>query len=139
MELMMYAKNLKGKGEQIQVALNSINGDREIGTFDTLDELKLWLLTADHNEAVIVLVAEKREELAELMQALPLFRKVKIILMLPDREPETIKIGYKLEPRFLSFLDGGFSILSEIVKNMLTSAGSDNKTGQASEPDGKAW
>ncbi len=127
MELVMYAKNLKGKGEEIKVVLNAVSQENEVETFNSLDGLRHWLLRAPHNEAVVVLVAEKREEITELMSVLPLFRKVKIILMLPDQEPETIKIGYKLEPRFLSFLDGGFSTLTGIVTNMLARSKSNKK------------
>ena len=46
------------------------------------------------------------------------FRRLRIILVLPDRAPETIKIGYQLEPRFLSFVDKGFSEVKAVLKKM---------------------
>ena len=76
------------------------------------------MFTRNHT-AVVVLVANEREELAELLPIMPLFRRVKIILILPDREPETIKLGYQLEPRFLSFIDSGFTMVKEVVQRML--------------------
>jgi hypothetical protein len=38
--------------------------------------------------------------------------------MLPDRKPETIKIGYQLEPRFLSFIDKGYSEVKAVLRKM---------------------
>jgi len=65
------------------------------------------------------LIARERNDLTELLPIIDLFRRVRIILLLPDRKPETIKIGYQLEPRFMSFVDRGFEEVRAVLAKMI--------------------
>jgi hypothetical protein len=48
-----------------------------------------------------------------------LFGNIKIVLILPDRNNETIVIGHKLRPRFLSYTDSDFIDVAVVLENML--------------------
>lgn len=119
MQLTIYAKNLNKPGADIRAVCESLAPEDHLNVFHSLQDLSSWLISTRFDDAVLVLTAEDADELAELEPILPLFNKVKIVLLLPDREPDTIKIGYRLEPRFLGFLDSGLSQLKEILGYMV--------------------
>jgi hypothetical protein len=46
-------------------------------------------------------------------------RDVQIILVIPDRRPETLSLGHLLRPRYLSYEDGNFDDLASVLEKML--------------------
>jgi hypothetical protein len=131
MSLVLYSKKDEGSTAEFKVLCESLLPNGDVKTFGSQDELKKWLLTTGYDdEAVVVLMAQKRDELTELLPIIHLFRKVRIILILPDSKPETIKIGYKLEPRFLSFASSDSGEIQAVLAKMLKS-GSKGKWAKA--------
>jgi len=103
---------------EFQFVFKSLFSMNEIESFHSIEGLKQRILRTTYDEGIVVLIAERREELSGLLPIIHLFRRLRIILLLPDRKPETIKIGYQLEPRFLSFVDKGFSEVKAVLKKM---------------------
>jgi hypothetical protein len=119
MSLTIYAKNLRGPETKLQVLCESLVEKDKINVFSSIDSLREWLFLKAREKAVVFLITEDKDELEDLLPVIELFRKVQLILVLPDREPQTIRIGYQLEPRFLTFIDSGLGVLKGILKNML--------------------
>jgi hypothetical protein len=119
MGIIIYSKDFTEPTTEIKVIFEALSPRQNVKVFSSVDDLAESLLTTFYQDGIVVLMAKKREELSELMPILPLFRRVRIILLLPDQEPETIKIGYSLEPRFLSCLDNGLSEVKSVVQKML--------------------
>jgi len=119
LNLILYTKKTESSGPKLRVVFESLVSKDEIELFHSIENLRNRLLRATYHDGIVVLVAESREELSELLPILHLFRKVRIVLVLPDRKPETIKIGYKLEPRFLGFIDQGFAEVKAVLKKMI--------------------
>jgi hypothetical protein len=119
MNLILYTKKTEFSRAKLRVMFESLVSKDEIEIFHSTESLRNRLLRTSYKDGIVVLVAEKREELSELLPILHLFRKVRIILVLPDRKPETIRVGYQLEPRFLSFIDKGFTEVQAVLKKML--------------------
>jgi hypothetical protein len=44
-----------------------------------------------------------------------LLRDVRIILILPNHEDETVVMGHRLEPRLLTYADGDFTDVSAVL------------------------
>ncbi len=44
---------------------------------------------------------------------------IRIILILPDTEGDTISLGHKLYPRFASYADGNFKDVAAVLEKML--------------------
>jgi hypothetical protein len=91
--------------------------DAEI--LNTPESLANRLLQVSCGQAIVVIVTEEREELVCLLSIVHLLRKARVILVVPDQDPETLKIGYKLEPRFLKCGDSDFAEVRAVVGNML--------------------
>lgn len=129
MNLILYTKKTESSNIKLRVVFESLVSKDEIELHHSIESLRHRLLRTTYNDGIVVLVADTREELSELLPILHLFRKVRIILVLPDRKPETIKIGYKLEPRFLSFIDRGFAEVKAVLKKMIGGIPSFEKAG----------
>jgi len=118
LNLIIYSKKIDSEKKEFQFVFKSLFSKNEIETFHSIEGLKQRILRTTYDEGIVILIAERREELSELLPIIHLFRRLRIILVLPDRKPETIKIGYQLEPRFLSFVDKGFSEVKAVLKKM---------------------
>lgn len=119
MNLIIYKKTKDTAEGPLQVLCESLVSKQNIDIYHSLAPLKQKILRTSYDEGIVILIAERRDDLAELVPILELFRKLRIILVLPDREPETIQIGYRLEPRFMSFIDRGHSEIKAVLKKML--------------------
>ena len=69
--------------------------------------------------AIMVLIAGDRKDLLNILAMQKLFGVIKIIIILPDREDESVKIGYKLQPRFLTYVNGDISEVHGVLRKML--------------------
>jgi hypothetical protein len=69
--------------------------------------------------AIMVLIAGDRKDLLSILAIQKLFGFIKIIIILPDREDESVKIGYKLQPRFLTYVNGDISEVHAVLRKML--------------------
>ena len=118
LNLIIYSKKIDSEKKEFQFVFKSLFSKNEIETFHSIEGLKQRILRTTYDEGIVILIAERREELSELLPIIHLFRRLRIILVLPYRKPETIKIGYQLEPRFLSFVDKGFSEVKAVLKKM---------------------
>ncbi len=118
MNLIIYNKKIDSGENEFQFVFKPLFSKNEIEIFHSIEGLRQRILRTTYDEGIVVLIAERREELSELLPIIHLFRRLRIILVLPDRKPETIRIGYQLEPRFLSFVDKGFSEVKAVLKKM---------------------
>jgi len=73
---------------------------------------------------VAVILCSSREELSQIVSLGPLISDLRILLLLPDRERETIARGHTLYPRFLSFVDESFEEVGAVLGKMLARSGS---------------
>ena len=66
------------------------------------------------------IVANSKEDLLNLLFIRNLLQDIRIILILPDREKDTIEKGHRLYPRFMSYLDGDLEEVAAVLNNVLT-------------------
>lgn len=66
-------------------------------------------------------IEKSKEELLQLYSSLNVLRRAEMLLILPDMDPETIKLGYKLKPRFSACLHNDFLVIQTVLKQMLLS------------------
>jgi len=71
------------------------------------------------------------EGLLKILRIRDLLADVRIVLILPDRRKETIAAGYKLYPRFLTFMDSDPRELAAVLEKMIENC---YKPGRMMEP-----
>lgn len=119
MKLMMYTKQPDQAAGRLKPVLDSLAQEEESKTFSSINRLKNDLLKPVNGSTILVIIASDVEELSDFCKMKNLLRKVKLILVLPDRKAETLELGYKLEPRFLIYRDSCLATIYAVVQKML--------------------
>jgi len=93
----------------------------KVDTCGTLDDVvnKLRRPRFKTDIEIAVLVAGSKEEVNELAGMVEVFEDVRIILVLPDADRETISKGHLLRPRYLTYIDADFTDLAAVLAKML--------------------
>ena len=118
-DVIIYSMFLEGTGGQLRKMIEDVVPNENTETYSTIDTLGKRLSRPSYNIAVAVLLISSREELRDVLSIRHLFDNIKIVLILPDRKNETIVIGHKLRPRFLSYTDSDFIDVAVVLENML--------------------
>jgi len=111
---------IEGTGELLRKMIENVVPNENTEIYSTIDTLGKRLRRPSYNIAIAVLLISSREELRDVLSIRHLFDNIKIVLILPDRNNETIVIGHKLRPRFLSYTDSDFKDVAAVLKKMLT-------------------
>lgn len=119
MNLICYAKPNSCAGKRLQKVISAIVPREQIELFRSIDSLSRRLRQATDNLNVAVLLASSRKDLSEILSIRDFFRDIRIILVLPDREKDTIANGHRMYPRFISYADDDFKDVSAVLKKML--------------------
>ena len=119
MTIIMFYSNPKGAGERLLSEIQTrIHGHR-IEVDQTVKDLSDRFRRPMIDRAVIVFVAESREQLERFVAMGDLVSTVPILLVLPDRRKATISIGHKLYPRFVAYLDSYFSDIVSVLSKLI--------------------
>ena len=119
MNLILYANDSNEAGERLQNAIESIVPENQTEIYQTTFSLYQRLRKPKSEVAVAVLLATTRKELLEIHSMKDLLRDIRIILILPDTEGDTVSMGFKLYPRFASYADGNFKDVAAVLEKML--------------------
>ncbi|MES0447747.1 MAG: hypothetical protein ABUJ92_14530 [Desulfobacterales bacterium] len=118
-DVILYSMFIEETGGQLRKMIEDVVPNENTEIYSTIDTLGNRLRQPSYNIAVAVLLISSREELRDVLSIRHLFDNIKIILILPDRKNETIVIGHKLRPRFLSYTDSDFIDVAVVLENML--------------------
>ncbi len=119
MNLLLYKNARNGAGEHLQNVIEPLVPEKKVEIYTTIDSLYQRLRKPTFDVGVAVLLATTRKELLEIHSMKDLFRDIRIILILPDTEGDTVSMGFKLFPRFVSYADGDFKDVAAVLEKML--------------------
>jgi hypothetical protein len=123
MNVIIYSKEENSLVNRLRAIIEASLAKDRIETFKTINKLKERILQPVYGCIPILIVIAKEGDLIELLSIINSLRsRVRIILILPDSKPETIKMGYKLEPRLLSVMGGELSVVQAVLEKMLKEA-----------------
>lgn len=124
MKLVLYANENNGAGAFLRKTLATViephisKDSIEIYcAFETLFT-RLQRLTA-YDFCIAVLLVDTRKMLSDLLSINNPTTHFQIILILPDREKETLQISHQLCPRYISYTDGDFMDVAAVLKKMV--------------------
>ena len=122
MGVLLFSKEIKEAAKKLQTVIESLVPKGEIEIYQTIESLSSRFHRPRGNLAILILLAASKKDLIDLLLIRQLFNDIPIILILPDRDKETILQGRKLFPRFISFADGDCldvdAVLGKMVKHM---------------------
>jgi hypothetical protein len=95
---------------------------RDIVRCRTIEELTRGLLFPSYELLAAVVVPDGRKDLDTLTLLRDLLSTVRLILVLPDSEKDTLDAGYRLMPRFVSSSSEDISMIGPVLERMSESA-----------------
>lgn len=98
--------------------LDIIIPSNEIIMLEDTGELECCLRSQFYINLMTILLPADIEELMRIIALQNLFGDIPIILILPDRQKNTIALGHKLRPRFVAYADGDFSDVATVLLKM---------------------
>jgi len=84
----------------------------------TLSDLSQSLRQPEEDLGVAVLIVSDQKDLQNIISIRHLFQTIRIILLLPDKEPETVAMAHQLRPRFLTGRDSDLAEVMAVLKKM---------------------
>ncbi len=87
-----------------------------------IEQLRAALLKPAYNLLAAILMVSGRQELFDLVAIAKFLRAASIILILPDRELETVSQGHELRPRFLTWPAAAPGEVMAVLHKMLARA-----------------
>lgn len=127
MNLLLYATETMGNGRHLQSIIEELVPEYKTEIYRTIDSLSHRLRQPKYDLAVAVLLASSREDLVDLLSIRDLLDDLRIILLLPNREKDTIDKGHTFRPRFLTYADCNLLNVAAVLSKMLRNTNFDNK------------
>lgn len=108
MNLLFYSRETNGAAGRLQRVIETVVPQEKREIFRTMVSLLRRLRRPRHDVGIVILFAASREDLMEFLYIRDLLNGVRIILVLPDGEEETVAKAHILRPRFLTYADSDF-------------------------------
>jgi len=89
--------------------------EESLEIYSDLESFKKRLNQPTDNVSVLLLAADK-DVLKKLLAHQSQLHKLRLVVILPDKDKETVALGSKLQPRFLSYTFGNFSVVETVLK-----------------------
>ncbi len=121
MKLLFYAESSKGAGGRLQRIIEAFVPKRQIDRFKSIEILSQSLCRPRMGDdvGVAVLLAETEEQLARLLEIRDLLEDVRILLVAPNRDKDTVAKAHTLLPRFLTYTDSDFVDIAAVLNKIL--------------------
>ena len=120
MAIMLYLPLMEGPGRELYGVVKAAASKRKIELYRTMPEFSERLHHPVCEIKVTVLLAADKSDLLKLTALGDFLKNMRIILILPDHEAETIAQGHLLRPRFMAWLDDNFAHVGTVLKKMLS-------------------
>lgn len=119
MKMLLYLPHEDGVGTKLLGIIEGLAVNGKIEIYRSIDSLVQRLRKPTFDMDISILIAVNKKQLSDLLFIKEEFRDIKIILILPDRESDTISRGHKLYPRFVSYIDSDFKEVGAVLEKMI--------------------
>ncbi|MCB2185296.1 MAG: hypothetical protein KQJ78_02685 [Deltaproteobacteria bacterium] len=103
---------------RLKSALASLGPDYTWEVTETLAQLQDCLMRTSPRPSLAVLLVQDGEHLARLAGLASLWEDLRLIMVLPEFGPGTLKLAHRLGPRFITHMQSDFSDVREVVAKM---------------------
>lgn len=100
-----------------------------IESFCLLSDFETFLRHSLTSRHLVILHAGSLADLEKFVSLRELLTGNKVILILPDRNRDTVDLGHSLRPRFITYNDSDFLEMAAVIRHILES-----QTGNFKEP-----
>ena len=126
MKVLFYVPLNGGSRKRFRQEVEVLVSRKKRIVYRTIEHLSRRLREVRKDISVAVLLAVDLEDLFDLISIRSLLEDIKIILISPDREKNTVAMGHILHPRFLSNADSDFKDVAAVLEKMVGLMDSNN-------------
>ena len=119
MKMLLYLPHEDGVGTKLLGIIEGLAVNGKIEIYRSIDSLVQRLRKPTFDIDIFILMAANKKQLSEILLIKEKLRDIKIILILPDRESDTISRGHELYPRFVSYIDSDFKEVGAVMEKMV--------------------
>jgi len=123
MELLIYSSINDGAGGRLLNVMRMLLPEKKFELCRSIEEFSQRLRQPIFNPTIAVILALSREELQAIISIRHLLEDTKIILIVPDTNPDTMKKGHTLRPRYLTNCESDYVDVAAVLKRMLSHHG----------------
>jgi len=117
--VIFYSAIYGGSGEQLLRIIESVVLKTDINIISNIDALSRALCQPRCSAAIAILLASSGKDFLDILSLKDLLLDHKIILVLPNSDPDTVSKGHILRPRFMSDCHGNFQEVAAVLKRMI--------------------
>jgi len=118
-KILFYSSIMDYRGTQIRGMLETLVPEDSLEIYGSIEDLTRGIHRLCDHRTIILLRARNREELLRIVSFGDLLQDLRLVLLIPDREEDTISLAHRLRPRFLSNCENNFSDAMNVLRKML--------------------
>jgi hypothetical protein len=115
-----------GLSERLLRIIESVVSEEKVKICRNIDALSRTLRRPRDGAAIAIFLATSGKDLPDILSLRDHMSDIKIILVLPNSDPDTVSKGHVLRPRFMSDCNSDFQEIAAVLKRMIENM--DNKT-----------
>jgi len=119
MDLIIFSPKKDEAGKQLQEVLSGSGLKAQTTVCPTFTSLVGELGRPAYDQRTAVLLAATRKDFNDILKIPDLLNDIHIILIIPDRDKQTIAQAHALRPRFLSYTDSDFQNVAAVLEKMI--------------------
>ena len=120
MKLLFYYSRESTQIQRLDNLIQSFVPDDDIEIYRSLETVTERLKEPSDNITTAVFVASSLAELKDFYTLRNYFFDLRHIIILPEKDEKMIAVAHKLQPRFLSYLESDFSVVSAVLRKMFS-------------------
>jgi hypothetical protein len=135
--VLFYVRGVNEVDREFEKAIEGSLPKDQVELCKSLEEFLAKLRIVERDALVALLLASDKQDLREIIFIKPFLGNVRSILVLPDRDEETIAMGHTLLPRFIAYRDGDWHETAAVLEKMLERMGTPKRprlSGRQAEP-----
>jgi hypothetical protein len=118
MSILVYCPGKLDTARRLQIKIKEKLWANDLERCQTFESLCNSLKKPGHTVDIAVVMATDRQELQKILSIEELFSDIRIILILKDKNKDTISMAHALGPRFISFADSDFEDVMAVTEKM---------------------
>ena len=119
MNLLVYATKSDGVAQHLQQVIEEIVPKKNLEIYRNFNSLSYRLQQPMNGLKIAILLADSDQDLTDFLSLQDLLSELRIILILPDREPGMFAKAHILRPRFMTYTDSDFEDIKAVLNKMV--------------------
>ncbi len=118
-KILLYRNSREKIGERINSLIRDRFPQLDIIVSDSIQEISSTLCRPLHEISVIILPIASTFELAAFQNLNSVFEKSRVILILPDRDVETLAKAIRIKSSFITYFDNDIKDIASVLEKLM--------------------